>query len=414
MRLNHLHLYQIILFDAIIACQSMVMVSNSSQYSKESLPFKSEPTFPSLLPPSLDFTPTNSSPIFMRFAYEAGVSSAEPQSQSSLKMETSSLALPEALALVQHRVSASIFPHLFEVEGITFSMYPPLGTLGPYGTNWFPDKYRNNHRNIDRSSTGTPGVEILSIEMPPLVRVGDTINLTCHFRLLGEGQKIYTVNWWRDKDQFYTYNTEKHNNKSSYQFDGIQVDEWHSTVSSVTLLNVELATSGTFKCEVMTEAPAFKTAVMYKNLTVIVPPSDVTLSPKLPAPALYKPGEVIRRFCTATDSNPETSLQWSINGSPATSNEITERSARGDRNGLISSWVAIELVVPDHFHNGRARVSCSATINGHKYMTLSETLYTDTTDAIVYNSNEVNEAPGLEHRWLAALQSVLLISSLSL
>ncbi|KAF2368495.1 Immunoglobulin [Trinorchestia longiramus] len=148
-------------------------------------------------------------------------------------------------------------------------MYPPLGTLGPYGSNWFPEEYKNNHRNTDRSSTGTPGVEILSIEMPPLVRVGDTINLTCHFRLLGEGQKIYTVNWWRDKDQFYTYNTEKHNNKSVYHFEGIHVDDWHSNLRSVVLLNVSRATSGTFKCEVMTEAPAFKTAVMYKNLTVI-------------------------------------------------------------------------------------------------------------------------------------------------
>ena len=29
-------------------------------------------------------------------------------------------------------------------------MYPPLGTLGPYGEEWFPDVYKNNHRKTDR------------------------------------------------------------------------------------------------------------------------------------------------------------------------------------------------------------------------------------------------------------------------
>ena len=29
-------------------------------------------------------------------------------------------------------------------------LYPPLGTLGTYGEDWFPDAYKNNHRKKDR------------------------------------------------------------------------------------------------------------------------------------------------------------------------------------------------------------------------------------------------------------------------
>ena len=29
-------------------------------------------------------------------------------------------------------------------------LYPPIGTLGTYGNEWFPDEYKNNHRNLDK------------------------------------------------------------------------------------------------------------------------------------------------------------------------------------------------------------------------------------------------------------------------
>lgn len=47
------------------------------------------------------------------------------------------------------------------------------------------------------------------------------------------------------------------------------MQESRSSDRSVTLAAVSEATAGRYKCEVMTEAPAFKTAVMFKNLSVI-------------------------------------------------------------------------------------------------------------------------------------------------
>ena len=35
-------------------------------------------------------------------------------------------------------------------ESYNAPMYPPLGTLGPYGEQWYPTEYKNNHRKLDR------------------------------------------------------------------------------------------------------------------------------------------------------------------------------------------------------------------------------------------------------------------------
>ena len=75
-----------------------------------------------------------------------------------------------------------------------------------------------------RSSTGSPGVEIVSLELPALVRLGEDASLTCNYQLLGTGQKLYTVNWWRNGDQFYIYTERAPNKKYSVEFDGIKVD----------------------------------------------------------------------------------------------------------------------------------------------------------------------------------------------
>ncbi|XP_047739068.1 uncharacterized protein LOC108671942 [Hyalella azteca] len=380
---------RIILLDAFIVGSSLTLAS--SPFPRTILQYKSGSSFSSPSPQPPDGTQADSSPIFTRFAFEPEVSSTEQQSRAPVEIEMSFLEPPRALALAQHRGTPSNFPHPYEGEEGKYPLYPHVGTLGPYDNNWFPEDYRNSRRNIDRSSTGSPGVEIVSLGMPALVRVGDNINLTCDFRLLGEGQRIYTVNWWRDKDQFYTYNTEKHNNKSVYHFNGIKVDEWRSTERSVVLLNVSQATSGAYKCEVMTEAPAFKTAVMYKNMTVVVPPASISIYPQLPAPALYKPGETIQRFCTATDSSPRTDLQWHINDIPATSEEQTDYPDRVNDDGRISTRSSVELVAPVRFSAGRARVSCLASLNGQLLSNLSETLYADEMLPVPYNAYAVSQ-----------------------
>ena len=50
------------------------------------------------------------------------------------------------------------------------------------------------------------------------------MKLTCKFKLIGLNTRLYTVNWWRGKDQFYTYKMNNYKNKNAYSFRGINVD----------------------------------------------------------------------------------------------------------------------------------------------------------------------------------------------
>ena len=66
-------------------------------------------------------------------------------------------------------------------------------------------------------------VEIIELSVPRFPKSGQDVSLTCHFRLGGLRHRLYTVNWWRGKDQFYTYKHSTLNPKNSYQFKGIHV-----------------------------------------------------------------------------------------------------------------------------------------------------------------------------------------------
>ena len=66
-------------------------------------------------------------------------------------------------------------------------------------------------------------VEIFGLDIPDTPKAGENITLTCRFRLGGPNHRLYTVNWWRGKDQFFTYKDKSRNKKNAYIFDGIKV-----------------------------------------------------------------------------------------------------------------------------------------------------------------------------------------------
>lgn len=80
-------------------------------------------------------------------------------------------------------------------------------------------------------------VEILDLIVPRFPKTGEDAVLTCRFRLGGPKHKLYTVNWWRGKDQFYTYKKNTFQPKNAYAFRGINVN-----VRMISFVFVENAT----------------------------------------------------------------------------------------------------------------------------------------------------------------------------
>lgn len=76
-------------------------------------------------------------------------------------------------------------------------------------------------------------VEIVELVVPESPKVGDDVTLTCRFNLMGSNHRLYTVNWWRGKDQFYTYKGTTNDRKHAYSFQGIQVKVSESALPSL-------------------------------------------------------------------------------------------------------------------------------------------------------------------------------------
>ena len=66
-------------------------------------------------------------------------------------------------------------------------------------------------------------VQITELVVPRSPRAGRDVTLSCRFRLGGPEHRLYTVNWWRDRDQFYTYKDNHVEPKHAYTFRGIRV-----------------------------------------------------------------------------------------------------------------------------------------------------------------------------------------------
>ena len=68
-----------------------------------------------------------------------------------------------------------------------------------------------------------PYVEIMDFDVPSYPISGQDVMLHCRFQLRGSKYRLYTVNWWRGKDQFYTYKERDSDPKTFRKFPGIRV-----------------------------------------------------------------------------------------------------------------------------------------------------------------------------------------------
>ncbi|XP_047476781.1 uncharacterized protein LOC125030646 [Penaeus chinensis] len=255
-------------------------------------------------------------------------------------------------------------------------------------------------------------VDITELVVPENPRIGEDVTLTCRFRLEGHGHRLYTVNWWRGRDQFYTYKGNNADPKHSYIFEGIHVATNESTDHSVVLKNVSEITSGIFKCEVMGEGPSFRTAVKSKVMTVIVPPKQVEITSYLhPDTTLYRIGQMVQLNCTATGAKPKALITWEINGRPVEPKHIEYFRDIEDRRGRITSTVGLHWFAPDFFIRNKAQVVCHASVRGH-HATDRKDVFFDPASSAAFNHQYASAGCQLSSAWtILAFASILLARS---
>ncbi|XP_054009059.1 basal cell adhesion molecule-like isoform X3 [Hylaeus anthracinus] len=164
------------------------------------------------------------------------------------------------------------------------------------------------------------GLKLIRINVPPYTLRGKSALLECRYDL--ETDKLYTITWYKDDEEFYRYVPRGEPTKHSYPVEGVKVDHRRSDHQQVLLQDVSLHSSGQYKCEVSGEAPNFNSVSAEASMEVVVLPQDgptITGEEKI-----YATGDVLGLNCTSDKSHPAAKLKWFINGAEIYRMEYSE------------------------------------------------------------------------------------------
>ena len=90
----------------------------------------------------------------------------------------------------------------------------------------------------------------------------------------------------------------------------------NSNETILSLSNLDVMSTGRYRCEVSTEAPMFSTESDYGDLLVIVLPAQPPeiIGKNSSVVEYLAPGDSVEMNCTSRESKPAADLRWFING----------------------------------------------------------------------------------------------------
>ncbi|XP_015116818.1 uncharacterized protein LOC107040990 [Diachasma alloeum] len=199
------------------------------------------------------------------------------------------------------------------------------------------------------------GLKLLSISIPPYTFKGDNARLVCSYDL--ESEKLYSVSWYKDNEEFYKYVPSSDRSQHSYQVEGVEVDHHNSNSQKVILKHVTLDSTGVYKCEVSAEAPSFLSVKGKGYMEVIaLPNGEPTITSE---EKVYASGDILALNCTSGSSFPPARITWFINGIKVKPDSETLVPHRD----LVSTISSLRLEVgPDHLTEGRIDVRCESLV----------------------------------------------------
>ncbi|CAK9817638.1 Cell adhesion molecule 2 [Anthophora quadrimaculata] len=199
------------------------------------------------------------------------------------------------------------------------------------------------------------GLKLLRINVPAYSFRGESAQLECRYDL--EADKLYSITWYKDHEEFYRYVPRGEPTKHRYPVEGVKVDLRHSDDQQVKLQDVSLHSSGQYKCEVSAEAPSFNSVSAEASMEVVVLPQD---GPEITSvDKIYASGDVLGLNCTSGKSNPAATLKWFINGKQVKPDTKTIY----EHHGLYSVMSSLRLQLePNHITGDKINVRCEATV----------------------------------------------------
>ncbi|XP_042879159.1 cell adhesion molecule 2-like isoform X1 [Penaeus japonicus] len=196
--------------------------------------------------------------------------------------------------------------------------------------------------------------------VPTWASRGDDVRLTCDYDL--EGERLYSVKWYKAGREFYRYVPGDWPSQQAFSLHGVQVDVSRSNHKTVTLREVNLDADGRYKCEVLTEAPLFRTLVKSSIMHVVELPSGV---PRVTGGQNeYHLGDTVNLTCTAPRSIPPASLTWYINNQEAPQDYLVSYPSHVDRDRRVEAKLGLLFRAERwHFNEENMTLRCTASIH---------------------------------------------------
>ncbi|XP_075220950.1 uncharacterized protein LOC142324143 [Lycorma delicatula] len=157
---------------------------------------------------------------------------------------------------------------------------------------------------------GVHGLRDVELKVPAAVSPGDTVTLICRYDL--EGEPLYTVKWYKGREEFYRYIPKEHPHTLVFPLPAVNVDMSKSGADKVVLMGVSTELAGKYRCEVSADAPNFHTQVVSAHMQVV---DKLVGDPELILEkSRYAVGDTLRGNCTSPPHIPPANVTVLLNG----------------------------------------------------------------------------------------------------
>lgn len=230
---------------------------------------------------------------------------------------------------------------------------------------------------------GTLGLQILQVNVPRHIRIGQRAELTCSYEL--NGDQLYAVQWYKGQDEFYRFVPKDKPPGQVFNVTGVLVNQSESNDTLVVLEDVRLTTSGYYRCEVSAEAPSFRTETAANEMMVVDPPE---LEPEIiGGRKKYRVGDTVHVNCSAPRSSPPATLEWIVNNKKVDDHLLRDYPPKKYRDGKQASTLGLEFqVTENHFLNGSMTLKCMATVDPFYFKINQQSIMGDHLTASVLES----------------------------
>ncbi|XP_065159656.1 uncharacterized protein [Atheta coriaria] len=187
------------------------------------------------------------------------------------------------------------------------------------------------------------GLRLTNMTAPLVADTRSDMHMDCHFDMGAE--LLYAVKWYKDDQEFFRFQPHQQPHTIMYPVAGVHMQtsatQCDETRCKLRLTNLTREHSGgAYRCEVSTEAPAFRLASETHSVTVATLPLDL---PRITGLVdTYAVDDMLTLECVSGAGDPTPQLTWYINNQPApaeilgeaSTTQVNEKSSRGDHNGI--------------------------------------------------------------------------------